>query len=247
MACQPLMAGPAVAVVTNSRSPEVLAAAAVEAAGLHVVEPPFPLDWTSNDDDYERAVRSALEADEVDAVLVIHAPAVASAIGGPIDHIDRATTGATKPVVAVMLGAVDGRLRRGSAVPTFAFPEPAVGATLGRLHSYWRWRTGEGAAVVESPPGIDVTGAARVIRAAIDAGHDQLSPEEVHSVLGRYGVAMAAAIGACAIRRSGRRGGRDRLPRRRQGAPPSTRPVGTSRRGSRSIWPGPTTSAAPWP
>ena len=34
MACQPLMAGPAVAVVTNSRSPGVLAAAAVEAAGL---------------------------------------------------------------------------------------------------------------------------------------------------------------------------------------------------------------------
>jgi acyl-CoA synthetase (NDP forming)/GNAT superfamily N-acetyltransferase len=192
MASQPLMAGPGVAVVTNSRSPGVLAAAAVEAAELHIVEPPFPLDWTSNDDDYERAVRSALEADDVDAVLVIHAPAVASAIGGPIDHIDRAAMGATKPVVAVMLGAVDGRLRGGSAVPTFAFPEPAV-AVLGRLHSYWRWRIGEGAAVVESPPGIDVTGAARVIRAAIDAGHDLLPPEQIHSVLGRYGVAMAAS------------------------------------------------------
>ena len=190
MACQPSMAGPAVAVVTNSRSPGVLAAAAVEAAELHTVEPPFPLDWTSNDEDYERAVRSALESDDVDAVLVIHAPAVASAIGGPIDHIDRAAAGATKPVVAVMLGAVDGRLRRGSAVPTFAFPEPAV-AVLGRLHSYWRWRTGEGAAVVESPAGIDVAGAARVIGAALDAGRDQLSPEEIHSMLGRYGVAMA--------------------------------------------------------
>jgi acyl-CoA synthetase (NDP forming) len=190
MACQPPMAGPVVAIVTNSRSPGVLAAAAVAAAGLHIVEPPFPLDWTSTDEDYERAVRSALESDEVDAVLVIHAPAVATAIGGPIDHIDRAAAGATKPVVAVMLGAVDGRLRRGSAVPTFAFPEPAV-AVLGALHSYWRWRTGEGAAVVESPAGIDVAGAARVIAAAMDAGRDQLSPEEIHSMLGRYGVAMA--------------------------------------------------------
>ena len=62
------------AVVTNSRSPGVLAAAAVEAAGLHTVEPPFPLDWRSTDEDYERAVRAALEADDVDAVLVIHAP-----------------------------------------------------------------------------------------------------------------------------------------------------------------------------
>ncbi len=76
-------------------------------------------------------------------------------------------------------------------MPTFAFPEPAV-AVLGRLHAYWRWRTGEGAAVVESPAGIDVAGAARVIGAAIDAGRDHLSPEEIHSVLGRYGVAMAA-------------------------------------------------------
>jgi acyl-CoA synthetase (NDP forming)/GNAT superfamily N-acetyltransferase len=191
MASQPLMAGPAVTIVTNSRSPGVLAAAAVEAAGLHIVEPPFALDWTSSDEDYERAVRSALEADDVDAVLVIHAPAVASAISGPIDHIDRAATGSTKPVVAVMLGAVDGRLRRGSAVPTFAFPEPAV-AALGRIHSYWRWRTGEGASVVESPPGIDLTRAARVIRAAVDAGRDQLSPGEIHLVLDCYGVAMAA-------------------------------------------------------
>ncbi len=190
MASQQSMRGPAVAVVTNSRSPGVLAAAAVEAAGLHVVAPPCPLDWRSTDDDYEQAVRSALEADDVDAVLVIHAPAVASAIGGPIDHIERAVAGATKPVVAVMLGAVDGWLRRGSTVPTFAFPEPAV-AVLGRLHAYWRWRTGEGAAAVESPPGIDVASAARVIRAAVDAGRDHLTPEEIHSVLGRYGVVMA--------------------------------------------------------
>ena len=36
------MTGPAVAVVTNSRSPGVLAAAAVEAAGLHVVDTTVP-------------------------------------------------------------------------------------------------------------------------------------------------------------------------------------------------------------
>ena len=136
IACQPLMTGPAVAVVTNSRSPGVLAAAAVETAGLQIVDPPFSLDWKSQDADYERAVQAAVEADDVDAVLVIHAPAVASAIGGPIDHIDRAAAGAAKPVVAVMLGAVDGPLRRGSAVPAFSFPEPAV-AVLGRLYSYW--------------------------------------------------------------------------------------------------------------
>ena len=161
----------------------MLAAAAVEAAGLQIVDPPFSLDWKSQDADYERAVQAAVEADDVDAVLVIHAPAVASAIGRPIDHIDRAAAGAAKPVVAVMLGAVDGPLRRGSAVPAFSFPEPAV-AVLGRLYSYWQWRTGEGAAVVESPPGIDLAGAARVISAAVDAGRDQLSAEEIRSVLG---------------------------------------------------------------
>ena len=74
LACQPLMTGPAVAVVTNSRSPGVLAAAAVETAGLQIVDPPFPLDWKSQDADYERAVQAAVEADDVDAVLVIHTP-----------------------------------------------------------------------------------------------------------------------------------------------------------------------------
>ena len=54
-------------------------------------------------------------------------------------------------------------------MPSFSFPEPAA-AVLGRMHAYWRWRTGEGAVVVEAPAGIDVAGAARVIAAALDAG-----------------------------------------------------------------------------
>ncbi|MGH9132497.1 MAG: acetate--CoA ligase family protein, partial [Ilumatobacteraceae bacterium] len=190
MASQPLMAGPNVAVLTNSRSPGVLATGTIETAGLRVAEAPVPLDWRSTDDDYERALRAALGAEHVDAVLVIHAPPVAAAIGGPVDHIDRAAAGATKPVVAVMLGAVDGPLRRGSAVPAFSFPETAVGV-LARLHSYWRWRTGEGAASTESPTGIDAPGAAGVIATAIDEHRDALTPSEIRTLLGCYGVAMA--------------------------------------------------------
>jgi acyl-CoA synthetase (NDP forming)/GNAT superfamily N-acetyltransferase len=187
---QPLMSGPAVAVVTNSRSPGVLAAAAIAAAGLQAVEPPIALDWTASDADYGRAVEAALAADDVDAVLVIHAPATARAIGGPNEHIDRAAAGATKPVLAVMLGADDGPLLPGSPVPAFSFPEPAV-AVLGRVLSYWRWRTGEGASELEAPPGIDVTGAHDVLRRALEEGRDQLTLEEIRALLHCYGVAMA--------------------------------------------------------
>jgi hypothetical protein len=55
----------------------------------------------------------------------------------------------TKPVVAVMLGALDGPLKPGSPVQRFAFPEPAA-AVLGRLHSYWRWRATEGQSLPEA-------------------------------------------------------------------------------------------------
>ena len=44
----------------------------------------------------------------------------------------------TKPVVAVMLGGVDGPLIEGSAVPAFTFPEQAA-AVLGRAYAYGQW------------------------------------------------------------------------------------------------------------
>ena len=72
LASQPIPAGPNVAIVTNSRSPGVLAEAAVAAAGLTVVPPPIALDWRSTADDFGRAhSRDQIELGANFAVVVV--------------------------------------------------------------------------------------------------------------------------------------------------------------------------------
>ncbi len=138
-ATQPLMRGNHVVVVSNARSPEVLATATLTAAGLDVVACPTALDWRSDAPAYSAAIATALADDKIDAVFVVYAPPVADAIGAPTDAIETASLGADKPIVAVMLGSGDGPLRPGSSVPAFAFPEQAA-AALGRISAYSRWR-----------------------------------------------------------------------------------------------------------
>lgn len=192
MATQPSMDGDRVAVVTNSRSPGVLAGAALTTAGLTTVDPPVALDWRAGDHDFAEAVRAAIASDQVDAIMVIHAPPVASAIGGPVEAIDQAAADADKPVVAVMLGELDGPLRPGSPIPRFTFPEPAA-AALGRLRSYWRWRTTEGLNVPDATLDIDVAGAARLIGSALEHGPCELDVGEIRALLATYGIRMAEA------------------------------------------------------
>ena len=232
MACQPLMTRSGGGRRHQLEEPWGAGRGAVEAAELHTVEPPFPLDWTSNDEDYERAVRAALESDDVDAVLVIHAPAVASAIGGPIDHIDRAAAGATKPVVAVMLGAVDGRLASGIGCADVRVsrtgrrrprPAPFVLAMAhrrggrGRRVSGWHRRGGR-------RPRDRRRHRCRA-RSPL-AGGDPLRARPL-----RRGDGGGPAG---AVRRSRRDGRHDRLPDRRQGGAPSAGPVGAGGRRARS-------------
>jgi acyl-CoA synthetase (NDP forming)/RimJ/RimL family protein N-acetyltransferase len=192
LATQPPMTGDRVAVITNSRSPGVLAAAALATAGLEAVAPPLALDWRADGDAFADAVRAAQSSDEIEAVMVIHAPPVASAIGGPVDAIDRAAAEGSKPLVAVMLGELDGPLTPGSPVPRFTFPEPAA-AVLGRLRSYWRWRENEGVGVPEAPLDLDVAGAGRLIADALDHDRATLDVDDVRALLSAYGIHMAVA------------------------------------------------------
>ncbi|PIE33245.1 MAG: hypothetical protein CSA55_02160 [Ilumatobacter coccineus] len=78
-ATQPPLEGRNIAVISNSRSPEVLARATLDAAGLVAVDPPRQLDWNGSIDDYDHAIRQALNDESIHGVLVIHAPPVAGA------------------------------------------------------------------------------------------------------------------------------------------------------------------------
>lgn len=190
LATQPIPKGPRVAILTNSRSPGVLAAAAVGAAGLEAVAPPLPLDWRADNDAYGDAVRAAVADPDVDAVLVIHAPPIASA-PAPSIAIDTAASGSSKPVIAVMLGRHDGPVLDGSNVPSFAFPEPAV-AVLGHMWAYRRWLDTEAEVGTTEIEGIDDEAAAAVLQAAIAAGATTASLDDACRVLAAYGVSMPA-------------------------------------------------------
>lgn len=192
-ASQPLMSGDRVAIVSNSRSPEVSASATLVAAGLQVTDPVSSLDWRSGADDYERVLRDTLASDTVDAVIVIHAPPVVLQVGAPIDAIERAAAGAgpAKPIVAVMLGSGDGPLRDGSSIPAFAFPEQAA-AVLGRVAAYSRWRAEEAPDTARALDHIKPAVAGGLIEDHVDIG--SMPPGPLRALLSAYGVDMPPTV-----------------------------------------------------
>lgn len=209
LATQPVLRGPNVAVLSNSRSPQTLAEVALTAAGLRPVPAPRPLDWRSAPADYTEAIRAALADDGVDGLMVIHAPPLQADIGAPVAAIESAVDGATKPVTAVLLGASDGPIRPGSSIPGFAFPEPAA-AVLGRSFAYGHWLDTEASASVAVVEDVDDEAVDQVVEAALaaigegEAAHT-LDVHETDTVLRAYGLVMpttrfvpAAEAGAAA-------------------------------------------------
>jgi acyl-CoA synthetase (NDP forming)/RimJ/RimL family protein N-acetyltransferase len=198
LATQPVLQGQRVAVLTNSRSPGTLASAALNAAGLEAVDGPIRLDWSAVSQDYPAAMQAALAADDVDGLLVIHAPAVADDVDAVARHIDEGARGSTKPVVAVLLGGADGPVAPGSSVPAFMFPEQAA-AVLGRSHAYARWLRDEASISEEVIRSVDPRAAHAIIAAAIDEPHDgrpDLDLATLRRLFGAYGLDMAEAVEA---------------------------------------------------
>ncbi len=195
LATQPVLQGPRVAVLTNSRSPGTLASAALSAAGLEPVSGPITLDWSSRSNEYPTAMRAALDDDAIDGLIVIHAPAVADDVDAAARLIDAGASGNTKPVVAVLLGGADGPVAPGSRVPAFTFPEQAA-AVLGRSYAYARWLRDEASEPDENVRPVD-PGAAHVIIAeavAAATGPDvHLDLATQRRLLAAYGIEMALA------------------------------------------------------
>jgi acyl-CoA synthetase (NDP forming)/GNAT superfamily N-acetyltransferase len=195
LATQPVLRGPRVAVVTNSRSPGVLASAALDAAGLEAVD--VHLDWRAGDGEFRRAIAATLSSDSTDGVLVIHAPAVLADVDSQVEEIVAAAEGADKPVVAVILGGRDGPIRPGSGVPAFTFPEQAA-AVLGRSYSYGCWLASEAAGGAVSFHPVDPRLANRLIDKALGEHGPSLvaSLEAERALLAAYAIEMAPAVEA---------------------------------------------------
>lgn len=172
----------------------MLARAAVTAAGLRAVDPPVALSWRSTPDDLAEAIQCAAADDAIDAIMVIHAPPLATAYA-PVAEIDRACSGLRKPIVAVMLGREDGPVQHDSRVPAFSFPEPAA-AVLGRMYAYGRWLATEAESLVDAVTDVDVEKAHQILTNAVERGDTELSFADVHALLAAYGVEMPHGLHA---------------------------------------------------
>jgi acyl-CoA synthetase (NDP forming)/RimJ/RimL family protein N-acetyltransferase len=140
--CQPLPAGNRVAVLTNSWGPAWLAVDALKAAGL---QPGEPVDLSNEvePEHFTAALTEIYRRGDVDAVLVIYAPA----LRGHYQRVGAALREAAKgPDAVTTVACMLGDHRRGLlsdddvSIPEFPFPEEAALA-MGRVARYAAWRS----------------------------------------------------------------------------------------------------------
>ncbi len=213
LANQPIPAGPRIAIVTNAGGPGILAADAIAANDLTLVEfshdlqdrlksilssgasvtNPVDMVASAGADEYSRTIRAIMDSGECDALITIYIPTTSEGheeIWNSVQHAALSNEAVT--TLAVYMTAqrnrrVDDQLK----LPTFTFPEDAAQA-LARAVRYGEWlQKPEG----EMPYFEDVNSAAAadVIQAALNRmGSDGgwLTPAEVEHVLEAYGLAL---------------------------------------------------------
>ena len=213
------------AVLTNAGGPGILAADALEAAGLGIAElstetvdrlrPVFPPEATignpldmiasANPAKYGTAMRALLNDPNVDAVVPIFVPPFGVKQEDVATAIVEASSEATdKTILAVLMGR-DG-LPQGRAelhavgIPTYVFPESAARA-LSALHKHAEWVRRP---VSEPRPlgGIDRDAAARIIANAAAHDAERLTACEAIDLLKCYGIPVAPAALAMTVGRA---------------------------------------------
>jgi acetate---CoA ligase (ADP-forming) len=202
------------AVLTNAGGPGILAADAMEASGLDLVElspatvdklrplfPPEasirnPLDMiaSATAPGYKTAMTALLSDPAIDAVVPIFVPPfgikqedVAEAIVGA------AATAVDKPVLAVLMGRDGLPLGRAelheAKIPTYIFPESAARA-LATLNRQVDWSE-RPARSYKPLADVDRAAARKILDFARNEGREQLTQIEALDLLGAYGVRSA--------------------------------------------------------
>ncbi|MDQ1247337.1 MAG: family N-acetyltransferase, partial [Actinomycetota bacterium] len=174
LAMQPIPRGPRVALVSNSTALLMHTMDLVDSSGMHTVQRPYRVTWDADGDAVGGILRQALEATDVDAVIVIHVPPVRSDLSGVTEVLRDVAANSTKPLLAV-LPHETGLTGRSSlvvnpsaqgapgpgSVPVYGEPAAAVAAlALAVQHAQWlATPVGE----EPEPLGIDEERAERVI------------------------------------------------------------------------------------
>jgi len=209
LAHQPVPKGRRVAIVTNAGGPGILAADACEAQGLELpaltpgtvqelraflpaaasVANPVDMLAAAPPDHYARTLRLVLADPNVDSVLVIFIPPIATdpdAVARAI--LEGSSFSGVKPVLAIFMSA------RGAPpvlkpIPSYAFPEPAAIA-LARAAEYGRWRAAP-AGVVPEFADLRREEARALVDAALARGGGWLEAVEADRLLAAFGVTTA--------------------------------------------------------
>ncbi len=209
LAHQPVPQGRRVAIVTNAGGPGILAADACEGQGLELpalapqtatalrtflpaaasVANPVDMLAAAPPEHYERTLRLVLADPNVDSLLTIFIPPIATNTDAVAAAIVEGTRSAgNKPVLAIFMSA------RGAPdilrpIPTYAFPEPAAIA-LARAVEYGEWRSRpEGS--VPSFHDLRPAEARSVVEAALQRGGGWLDPLEAGRLLSSFGITAA--------------------------------------------------------
>jgi acetyl coenzyme A synthetase (ADP forming)-like protein len=216
---QPLPRGRRMGIVSNAGGPAILCADALETAGLEVVSleeetraalarilpasaavgNPIDMIATAGIDAYRQAIEILLRADEVDGLVVMYTPVgtsdtadVATAIGEAVQSV-RASAGATKPVLASVVGGerdVHSIAVGTTAIPVYPFPE-MIGKVMGKIASYASWRAAEPGAFPDFEDQ-DLAAARRIcLDALAERGKSWLTVAEARAVLERGGLSLA--------------------------------------------------------
>lgn len=204
LATQPVPIGSRVSIIGNSTALGVLALDACLDAGLRVVDGmPVDLGVNVSPENLAAQVRAATARDDVDALVVVYVPPVATPGSAHAAALRAATADSTVPVVTTFLAveglpehlvvrAADGSAARGS-VPSFRTPERAV-AALAHAVRYGQW-LGKPVGTVPELVGVDHEAA----RALVDrwrsasAVERALTEQEVAEILGCYGIVVEQA------------------------------------------------------
>ncbi|UCH34295.1 MAG: acetate--CoA ligase family protein [Armatimonadota bacterium] len=214
-AYQPLPEGPAMAIVTNAGGPGIMATDACERSGiLHLASPEKatverlreklppasnfynPIDVLGDADAarYRFAMESVLADANVNAVVPLLAPQAMTEVEHTARAIYEAAAADAKPVLACMMGGH--RMRAGDRlldehrIPSYAYPEQAVGA-LAAMVRYRQW-LGEPA-----PEAVEFAADRSKVKQVFDAVRAQsrvnLGEVEAREVLSAYGFRVPEA------------------------------------------------------
>jgi acyl-CoA synthetase (NDP forming)/RimJ/RimL family protein N-acetyltransferase len=208
LACQPLPAGPRVALVGNGGGSLALAADACVDAGLTLATfgtgvrealggsgparlraSTVDLGFEADGDDVARAVEVVLADDGVDSVLVICAPAPRQSTDDLVAAVARAARPGKTLLVCVFGPHPDTiDTQRGGHAPVFDFPDAAAYA-LGRVTRYAAWRAAPEGELV-TPAGAQPERARAMLADALGTGPVELPTASASAILRAAGLPM---------------------------------------------------------